>query len=155
MQANSTSTINMYIVLSETSCNTLSPIPLSPYKQAYNAINPISCCGRSLLRKILIKIQKLDVHLTQDGSPQLQGMDLHRPSPCQGLGMYLCVPSSSNKVWMLINQRWILSRIYSNIHSSSHNTCTSMQLHKPGLQSGPALLLASRLGFALGQSCFA
>ena len=27
--------------------------------------------------------------------------------------------------------------------------------HKPGLQSGPGLLLVSGLGFALGQSCFA
>ena len=27
--------------------------------------------------------------------------------------------------------------------------------NKPGLQSGPGLLLVSGLGFALGQSCFA
>ena len=27
--------------------------------------------------------------------------------------------------------------------------------HKPGLQPGPGLLPVSRLGFALGQSCFA
>ena len=26
--------------------------------------------------------------------------------------------------------------------------------HKPGLQSGPVLLLVSGLGFSLGQSCF-
>ena len=30
-----------------------------------------------------------------------------------------------------------------------------LQKHKPGLQSGPVLLLVSGLGFGLGQSCVA
>ena len=84
----------LYIVLSQTSCNAPSPNPLSPYKETYNGINPISCGGRSLLqfKKILIKIQKMKVDSTQDGSPWLQGMDLHHHSLCHSLAMYPCMP---------------------------------------------------------------
>ena len=37
----------------------------------------------------------------------------------------------------------------------AHHFAEVKRKHKPGLQSGPGLLLVSGLGFALEQSCFA
>ena len=51
------------------------------------------------------------------------------------------------------SQRIALSAI--NINVAGEVTRRRLRKHKPGLQSGPVLLLVSGLGFGLGQSCIA